>query len=250
MIETTNGVGAMPQRKMFRVDQLRNRVAASFAPDPQADAIQRHHEMIMEVRALRTIIEPRQHDARRIIETYQAQIAEIQKLKAELDLIQAAIDDTKLEIATLHVGGFKGREMQRVTAELDAVVSGAAAATEHILGAAEGIDRSANALSALVRSERGKKLAGDIVERVVQIFESCNFHDLTGQRIAKVVATLTFIEAHVVKMIEIWGGIEALREYTPTATAARDGARGLLNGPPLASDAGHASQDDIDALFS
>jgi chemotaxis protein CheZ len=240
----------MVQRKVFRVDQMRNEIAAAFAPDPQADAVQRHHEMIMEIRALRAVIEPRELDARRIIETYQAQIAEILKLKTELDLIQAAIADTKQEIATLHVSGFKGREMRRVTDELDAVVHGTADATEHILGAAEEIDRCAHLLSALASNGQEKNLAREIVERVVQIFESCNFHDLTGQRIAKVVATLKFIETHIVKMMEIWGGIEALKEFAPAALAARAGESHLLNGPPLAGDAGHASQDDIDALFS
>jgi chemotaxis protein CheZ len=238
----------MTQRKTFRVDQLRNRVAASFASDPQSDAIQRHHEMIMEIRALRALIEPRNED-RRIIETYQAEIAEIQKLKTELDLIQAAIKDTKQEIATLHLSGFRGREMRRVTDELDAVVSGTADATESILNAAEDIDQHAHTLAALGRSEQEKNLARDVSERVVQIFESCNFQDLTGQRIAKVVATLKFIEAHIIKMMEIWGGIEVLKEFTPAAIPPREGD-GFVNGPRLAGEAGHASQDDIDAMFS
>jgi chemotaxis protein CheZ len=38
----------------------------------------------------------------------------------------------------------------------------------------------------------------------VQVFESCNFQDLTGQRISKVVATLKFIETHIIKMMDIW----------------------------------------------
>jgi chemotaxis protein CheZ len=237
----------MVQRKLFRVDQLKSKVATQLAPDPQADAIQRHYELILEIRALRSLIEPRQHDSWGIIETFRTQIGEIHKLKGEIDLIQAAISDTKQEIATLQVGGFKGREMRRVTDELDAVVSGTADATEHILNAAEEIECCAHRLSDAVKSEPDKKLAHDVIEHVVQIFESCNFHDLTGQRIAKVVATLKFIEAHIVKMMEIWGGIEALKGFTPAAVAARD--RGILDGPRLDTDPGHASQDDIDALF-
>lgn len=238
----------MAQCKAFRIDQLRGKVAAAFAPDPQGDAIQRHHEMIMEIRALRALIEPRENEDRRLIETYQAQIGEIQKLKDELDLIQAAIKNTKQEIATLHVTGFRGQEMRRVTDELDAVVTGTADATENILNAAEEIDQAASTLSGLVQGEQATNLMRDIGERVIQIFESCNFQDLTGQRISKVVATLKFIETHIVKMMEIWGGIEALKDFTPAAAPVRE-SDGLLNGPRLEDDRGHASQDDIDAMF-
>ena len=102
------------QRKRFRVDryradQSRRVVAPSVAPDADTtseDAIQRHHELILEIRALRSAIEVHGHDPGRIIETHQLQVTEIQKLKQELDLIQAAINDTKQEIATLHVTGF------------------------------------------------------------------------------------------------------------------------------------------------
>jgi chemotaxis protein CheZ len=238
------------QRKRFRVDQLRGVVGPALAPTADADAIQRHHELILEIRALRSVVEPREHDSKRIIDTYQAQIGEIQKLKKELDLIQAAINDTKQEIATLHVTGFRGPQMRRVTDELDAIVGGTESATEHILNAAEEIDQITNTLSALVKTDQEHNLTRDILEKVVQIFESCNFQDLTGQRISKVVATLKFIEDHIVKMMDIWGGLEALKDFTPDAIAERDGDAKLLNGPKLDEDAGHASQDDIDALFN
>jgi chemotaxis protein CheZ len=240
----------MMQRKRFRVDQLRGVVGPALAPTADTDAIQRHHELILEIRALRSVVEPREHDSKRIIDTYQAQIGEIQKLKKELDLIQAAINDTKQEIATLHVTGFRGPQMRRVTDELDAIVGGTESATEHILNAAEEIDQITNTLSALVKTDQEHNLTRDILEKVVQIFESCNFQDLTGQRISKVVATLKFIEDHIVKMMDIWGGLEALKDFTPDAIAERDGDAKLLNGPKLAEDAGHASQDDIDALFN
>jgi chemotaxis protein CheZ len=242
------------QRKRFRVDryradQLRSVVGPSVVPGADVDPMQRHHELILEIRSLRAAIEPRQGDSQRVIETYQAQIGEIQKLKQELDLIQAAINDTKQEIATLHVTGFQGPEMRRVTDELDAIVGGTESATENILNAAEEIDQYANTLSAMVKTGQEQDLTRDIRDRIVQIFESCNFQDLTGQRISKVVATLTFIESHIVKMMDIWGGIDALKAFAPDVVAERTGDAKLLNGPKLDDDPGHASQDDIDALF-
>jgi chemotaxis protein CheZ len=140
--------------------------------------------------------------------------------------------------------------MSRVTCELGAVVGGTEQATQIILEAAEEIDQNASNLAAAIKNEAQQGLAQDIQDRVVKIFEACNFQDLTGQRITKVVSTLRFIEQHIVRMIEIWGGIDALREFQPEAIAERQGDAKLLNGPRLDDDAGHASQNDIDALFN
>ena len=93
-------------------------------------------------------------------------------------------------------------------------------------------------------------MAQDVQERVIKIFEACNFQDLTGQRISKVVGALKFIETHIVRMMEIWGGLEAFKDIEVETVAEREGDAKLLNGPKLDSeDVGHASQDDIDALF-
>ena len=62
-------------------------------------------------------------------------------------------------------------------------------------------------------------------------------------------ATLKFVEDHVTRMMEIWGGIEAFQDYTAAALAAREPVPAMLDGPKLDGDPGHASQDDVDALF-
>ena len=87
-------------------------------------------------------------------------------------------------------------------------------------------------------------------ERVIKIFEACNFQDLTGQRITKVVGTLKFIKTHIVRMLEIWGGLDAFKDIEAETIAQRQGDTRLLNGPKIAGEAGHASQDDIDAMFA
>ena len=87
-------------------------------------------------------------------------------------------------------------------------------------------------------------------ERVIKIFEACNFQDLTGQRITKVVGTLKFIETHILRMMEIWGGLEAFKGIEAETIAQRKGDARLLNGPRIAGESGHASQDDIDAMFA
>jgi chemotaxis protein CheZ len=244
------------QRKRFRIEGIGNSHAAP-ASAIDADAALRHYELMTELKAVRARLDagtpqaplaptPNEPD---IPEATRLQIKEVQKLKSELHLIHTAINRTKQEIATLHVTGFQGPDMVRVTNELDAVVAGTEQATERILKAAEDIDQCANTLSAAVKADYEQGLVNDIQDHVIKIFESCNFQDLTGQRITKVVATLKFIETHIVRMMEIWGGIDAFKDFAPEARSERDGDRKLVNGPKLADEPGHASQDDIDALF-
>jgi len=233
------------QRKVFRVETFARR-RLGFSPERGHG----HDEVMAELRALRTLIQPREDLTAKMIESYKAEIAEAQKLKAELDLIYDAINRTKTEIATLHITGFEGPEMKRVTHELDAIVGGTEQATEGILAAAEFIDQAANSLAAAVKTEQDQELAHDIQDHVIKIFEACNFQDLTGQRITKVVGALKFIETHIVRMMEIWGGIESFKDIAPAPPEQRAGDARLVNGPKLEGEAGHASQDDIDALFN
>jgi chemotaxis protein CheZ len=248
-IDVASRLGTGVRQKIFRVERNSEREALVAIPGTTNPARQ-HDEIMTELRELRALIDPQQEQSIHQIEAQKAKLTEFQKLKQELDLVYDAIKRTKQEIATLHVSGFHGPEMARAAGELGAIVGGTETATQSILSAAEDIDQAANTLSAAVRSEQERGLTQDIQERVIKIFEACNFQDLTGQRISKVVATLRFIEHHIVQMIDIWGGIEALEEFKPEAFPERQGDRSLLNGPKLDGDAGHASQDDIDALFT
>jgi chemotaxis protein CheZ len=188
-------------------------------------------------------------DAQALLETYRAQIEQCEKLKVELDLIHDAITRTKRDIATPHGKSFEGQEMAKVNGELGAVVGGTEEATQQILEATEAIDQAATALSKNVSPDQQRLLSEEIQERVVSIFEACNFQDLTGQRISKVMTTMKFIEQHIYEMMEIWGGVDAIKAHATPVVDTREGDAKLLNGPKLDGDAGHASQDDIDALF-
>ncbi len=189
-------------------------------------------------------------EAHALLETYRAQIEQCEKLKVELDLIYDAINRTKREIAVLHGKSFNGEEMAKVNGELGAVVGGTEEATQQILEAAESIDNAASALGKVNSLDQQKILSEEIQERVVSIFEACNFQDLTGQRISKVMTTMKFIENHITVMMDIWGGVDAIKAHAPVKVDTRGADEKLLNGPKLADDVGHASQDDIDALFN
>ena len=189
-------------------------------------------------------------EAQAMLATYRAQIEQCEKLKVELDLIYDAINRTKREIAVLHGTSFSGEEMAKVNGELGAVVGGTEEATQQILEAVEAIDQAASALSKVNTADQQKLLSEEIQERVVAIFEACNFQDLTGQRIKKVMTTMKFIENHITVMMDIWGGVDAIKAHAPVKVDSRGADEKLLNGPKLADDVGHASQDDIDALFN
>ena len=237
-------------KRAFRIETISQPEAmASHAGSAGANG-HGHHEILSELKQLRALIRPAEEVTKQMIDAYRAEMQEAMKLKAELDQIWQAIDQTKHEIATLHVTGFKGKQMTRVTHELDAIVSGTEQATEGILSAAEAIDHIASQLSAKLKSTQDKAAVDDIQQKIVTIFEHCNFQDLTGQRITKVVNTLKFIEDRIVKMMEIWGGLESFKDIEVEVIAEVSGDAALLNGPKLAEDAGHASQDDIDALFN
>ena len=209
-----------------------------------------HDEIMTELRALRALVKPAEHVAAQMVDGYKAQLAEAAKLKGELDLIYDAINKTKQEIATVHVTGFEGPEMARVTNELDAIVGGTESATETILSSAEEIDQMASTLLARLKNEQDHAMVQDLQERVIKIFEACNFQDLTGQRINRVVGTLKFIETHILRMMEIWGGLDAFKDIEAEVIADRQGDAALLNGPKVEGEVGHASQDDIDSLFA
>lgn len=236
-------------RRAYRAEALLSARDRTGEPG-NADNAESFRELMTEIAEIKQLIRPVDELGEHMIEKFKSELGEAVKLKAELDAIYDAIGETKREIATLHrTTGSDHQEMCRVTDELDAVVLGTEGATENILASAEFIDETANVLSARLQGQ-DQQLVNDIQERVIQIFENCNFQDLTGQRITKVVAAMRFIEERIIKMMEIWGGIESFKEIDGETMPAREGDAALLNGPALDTDDGVASQDDIDALFA
>jgi chemotaxis protein CheZ len=250
-------------RRRFRIEEA----FSGDMPIPAAgdgDISPMHREIMTELRAMRAqmagthskeapetleSVSREVAEAHALLGTYRAQIEQCAKLKVELDLIHDAISRTKREIAVLHGNSFNGEEMAKVNGELGAVVGGTEQATQQILEAVEAIDQAASALGKVTSPDQQKILSDDIQERVVAIFEACNFQDLTGQRISKVMTTMKFIENHITVMMDIWGGVDAIKAHAPAIVDSRGEDAKLLNGPKLDGDVGHASQDDIDALF-
>ena len=209
-------------RKIFRIEEMAALGVQSpieGAPTPQLV------EIMQELSALRALL------AQSPIDASASQQDEIQRLTSELRRVHSAISGTVQE----HAGGNGSRAATaRVADELEAVMAGSEQATQKILAAAEDIDQAANNLSAALKSDIEQGLAQDIRDRVIQIFEACNYQDLTGQRVAKVMGMLGRIERLIARALNERIGSDA----APSA-----------HGPRLPNDRGHVSQSDVDSMF-
>ncbi len=238
------------QRKIFRIEEtMRGRPEAQGAGT--SEAAEYPDDVIAELRTMRALMEQHRPQGGEPQSATDGPSQEMRRLRIELDVIGSAIKETRCEIVSLQDQGFDCDRVARVTRELEAVFNDTTGATERILKAAEDIDQSAQALAGLLKGghEQGlaQGLAQDIQERVTAIFEACNFHDLTGQRITKVADMLKLVEEHLARMMEIWSVIDRFNVDAAQSTAGR--LDGLLNGPKLNGDNGHSSQADIDKLF-
>jgi chemotaxis protein CheZ len=230
----------MPEpRKIFRIEE---RAAARFAArDGDVQAPLRHAELMLEIAGLRAMVEAMAQPASAgiaIASSSMARNGETARLTSELNLIAGAIRGSDGP-GTESAGPDATAPMTRIAHELEEVIDNSETATQRVLAAAEEIDQLANNLVAALQGRFEQGLAKDIQDLVVTIFEACNFQDLAGQRITKVLTTLNFVEDHVTRVLE---------EIRNPSTIKRDGEQ-LLHGPRLDNDCGHASQADIDQLF-
>ena len=172
--------------------------------------------------------------------------ASVEALHWELSQLKDSIDHMKMEVAALRSDKAPAAPWEKATCELDAVVRATETATHTILEAAEQID----VLLVALRHAQAEpdEAVNRVGEQVVRIFEACNFQDITGQRITKVVGAIKFIEDRIDRMIEILGGQSALRDVELPADDVVDADAALLAGPQLETDP-KISQDDIDRFF-
>lgn len=181
----------------------------------------------------------------------------IDLLHHDLRDLRDHIERSKGEIAAIVGKGnpISGARLNGATEELYEIVASTERATSEILSAAERIQELSGELggSDVQRQE--------LENRCMEIFTACSFQDITGQRIAKVVATMAYIEQRVNTMVSMW---DSQKDSTPerglhtgiTSTQPRSGEdlvevnheeAHLLNGPQMPGKG--LEQDAVDALF-
>lgn len=161
--------------------------------------------------------------------------------------IQDDIAHVRRELSALINEGNE-RRMARAAGELGAAVEGMETATQKILASAEIIDDCARALASALTDEYHHGLTQDLQDHVVRIYEACNFQDLSGQRIGKVIAILMMVEERLAAMVERFSSTTESKRPVAAGTSSSGGE--LINGPRLDGASGHASQQDIDAMFA
>jgi chemotaxis protein CheZ len=163
------------------------------------------------------------------------------KLYAELAELAQLIESAKHEIASVGADAISDRYIPEAQDELDAVIGATEEAAGTILDSAEAIEAACAALT--------PEAARPIQEAVTHIYEACNFQDITGQRITKVVHTLKQIEGRVHALLGTFA--EAGGEMPASMPQPTDGAIGdqaLVNGPQLPDAA--KDQAEIDAILA
>jgi chemotaxis protein CheZ len=157
----------------------------------------------------------------------------------ELREIADYISRMRQEIALLRAGELQSDRLPKAGEHLGAIVAATEEATNAIMEAAEAM------LAAEGEDEATYKAL--VNDKVMAIFEACSFQDLTGQRIAKVVATLEQIEARVGRFaaaVKVGGdSVDA-----PEDERERRARELLLNGPQAAGIA--IAQNEVDALMA
>jgi chemotaxis protein CheZ len=173
---------------------------------------------------------------------------DLELIRTQIEEMNEHIHKAKVQIASLRHPKAQDDRLVSAASELDAIVKDTEMATHTILESAEQIDD----LTMTLKNSAPSDFVADHVEQiafiVTKIFEACNFQDITGQRINKVVSTLEFVEERVHNMISIWGE-EAFSDLPvpEVEEEAKPDDADLLNGPQLEGEG--ISQDDIDKLF-
>lgn len=237
------------QKKLFsaEVKQFSNRNQLTLATAESGLNTHQYEEIISEIKALRKQLGSEEEFVEESpVEEGSMDIVEFVNLRQELQQLSEVIMETKREIASLQSSA-SGQKLTALSDQLDAVVIDTETATNSILEAVETIEAKNESLNVNASTPEEVEIVEGINGAIMKIYEACNFQDITGQRISKVVGTLAFVEERVGAMIGILGGEGELDQVDIVEQPMQLDDDIELDGPRLE---GHEiSQDEIDSLF-
>lgn len=178
------------------------------------------------------------------IDTLKAARVTNHKVYDQLAALAQYIANAKQEIANIRADAISGEHIPSATDQLDEVIGATEDATNKIMDCCDAINAIAGKQSIPTQQE--------LTEQVTKIYEACNFQDITGQRITKVVRTLKHIDGQVTLLLKALDDAGFQIEKNEglvglNVSKATDSEKHLLNGPQAADTA--IKQDDIDKLF-
>ncbi len=167
----------------------------------------------------------------------------IAQLRAELQDLSNKIQHTMREVATIRHPMMENGRVHSAVDELGTIVAATEFATEQILTAAETIEATVDATAEARSGGAGR---ATVIDAVTSIYEACNFQDLTGQRITRVMSLLRDIDERLLAIIELVGR-DHFTAAPPPKTTPSCADQALLNGPATAGSG--LQQSSIDSLF-
>ncbi len=164
-------------------------------------------------------------------------------LKDELKELLSYIDQAKAEISALRPKEYSTNKIPEASNELEAIVQETEGAAEKIMDAADEIGELAEKCD--------EEVSQKLVEISTNLFEASGFQDITGQRITKVVTTLSHLEDKLSALAEAIGDNDVDQKAEGEGDSDKDyetmSNEEFLNGPQLEEEA--QDQAAIDALF-
>lgn len=166
-------------------------------------------------------------------------------LKDELTGLLRYIHRVRQEIAAINNPADEDFHFNSMGEQLDAIVKATEQATNRIMEAIERNSDIMDDVRAKVADEEVGKLLDKMTDNNNDVFEACSFQDITGQRVNKVVKSITYVEDRVNSLVEIWGKDVMAEVAVETIEKTED--EKLLDGPQLEGKG--LSQDEVDSLF-
>ena len=167
------------------------------------------------------------------------------RLFMEMQSLSDFIQVARQEIVEMRPDDILNTHLPIASDELSAIVSATEAATNTILESVEKIEELTHKMP--------PEMIDSISEAVTKVYEACNFQDITGQRISKVVSALQEIEKRVDMMLSALG--DEMSNYIKFSSASLHTVKQeksddveLINGPQLPDQA--VDQATVDALFA
>jgi chemotaxis protein CheZ len=173
------------------------------------------------------------------------ELSEEAALKKEMAGLFHYMQRVRKEIAAIHYPAEEEHRFDKMSDQLDAIVETTKSATDQIMATVEKNEELLDELRESLTDEAAISKIDKISASNSGLFEACSFQDLTGQRVSKVVKSLTYVEDRVESLIEAWGKSELEKVVIESEEKSED--EKLLNGPQSQNEA--ISQSEIDALF-
>ena len=170
----------------------------------------------------------------------------VDTLKKELVGLYQYMQRVRQEVAAISRPAEADHHFDHMGDQLDAIVRATEDATNTIMEAMESNDELIGKLRDGINDPDKLALIDRIEQNGMAVFEACSFQDITGQRVNKVIKSITYVEARVDAIIDLWGAASIDTVAVDPGKEKTEDEK-LLAGPQMEGKG--ISQDEIDSLF-